>query len=633
MFDLTSNTTLITGLAAAALNPGLRSILMLDAPYSGLQQVAAFLAELLRTVTGRQVKLYHLGPFESDDDVWGGLDLTWHNAGPGAFPTQRLFSAERNARELQLIIIPDLTTLTLVAARSVTMLVGTDVAHLERNGASACWHPQQCWIAGCESEAIGQLSPHLLDRFVLRFSWKELIPSAWIDEEAAAAHLLASVPREPMQETVTVPAAYLRLVEQAARRQVDVPQAELASVLDYLPTESYYPRREITLARFALALAQLSGDSTLRHEYIDRAATMLGFTRTSPREMLLGEDASLAGEDEEAEETLQPAGAAVTLPPVLSPEPEQPATARLPSTIYTGLLQEGTLCSKPYPEDGAPIEREEAALQWPPLRYEHGRLARGAIIGTEESDDFYDLAPVSTLLNAMKFQSVRQELYRQQHGERYPGLLIERMDLRRYRRSHPLEQVFLLLIDYTSTHGKKNWEDALLPYLRAAYVTRAGVIVIKVGAAGAISPLRAEVVRAKNILVPRVGLALAAERGQATPLAHGLSLALQELQHALQHGRGTARKATLVVISDGRGNVPLTASIHGESKGIVTREGIDDALREAHKIRALKHVETIVLDLQPDYYPDLPERLAEALGTTALPIATSTTKQVLEEKV
>lgn len=625
MFDLTSNTTFMMSLACATLHPGLRSILILDAPSTGIQQMADILAQVLRAITNRHVKQYQLGAFESDDDVWDSPYLLSHTVETGEQPIHHLFSPERNAKELQVITIPDLTALSLVAARTVTMLIGADVVHLERNGLSACWHPQQCWVAGCESNAIGKLSPHMLDRFALRFTWKEIAPPQTQDDESAAANLLTRVPREPFQETIAPPSAYLQQVAQAALRQVEISRPVLAHLLNYIPTESYYPRREIVLARFALTLAQLSGDPSLHVGHIDRAAHMLGFTRKQalPEHTQPVAEASTRVENDAGEMPAPSTTETTASTTSLLQEITQPRTAQLPETMYTGLFDSGTVCSNPYPEDTAPIEREESMLKLPPRRYALSRSAHGAIIGTEESGTLYDLALVSTILAATRFQKVRQDQYQRQFKQRYPGLLIERMDLRRYRRSYPVEQIFLLLFDYTSTRENTNWEEALIPYLHAAYVARAGVIILKVGATDSLSPLRAEVVSAKNILVPRVGLALEVKRGQATPLAHGLSLALEQLQRVLQHGRGTAQKALFVVISDGRGNVPLAVSIRGERDTIVTREGIDDALREARKIRTLKHVETIVLNPQPSYYPDLPGRLAEALGATLFSIPLS----------
>src|SRR5581483_3850127 len=578
MPELTDNATLMTSLSCAALNPGLRSILVLDAPYSRLRQLADILAQLLQAVSHLPVRQYPFGTLATDDDVWGSLYLPAYY---GERAVHRLFSAERNAQELQLITVADLTTLSLVAARAMTMLLGAEVVHLERNGISSCWHPQQCWLAGCNSDAIGRLSPHMLDRFALRLSWQELVPSDSGDDASAITHLLAQVPAEAVEMHNTLPSSYLEQVRQAAQRQVEVSGAALARILDYLPAQNYYPRREIALARFAATLARLAGDAELNASHIDKAAQVLGFSRKQglpQRDTKPAQAPALPDENTETE-SIEPDPTPKTPGSELQTEIAQPMTVQLPEALHTSVIDSGTICRQPYPEDDAPLEREEYALKLPPTRYAPSRSAHGVITGTDESDTLYDLAIVSTILAAARFQKVRQDWYQREHGEPHRGLLIKQMDLRRYRRSQPIEQMFMILLDYTSIREKHNWEQALLPYLHAAYTVRAAVTIIKVGAGDALSPLRAEVVRAKNILVPRVGLALEAGRGRATPLAHGLSLALEQLQRVLQHGRNITHKVSFVVISDGRGNVPLEMSVRGEREMLVSREGIDDALQ------------------------------------------------------
>ena len=105
---------------------------------------------------------------------------------------------------------------------------------------------------------------------------------------------------------------------------------------------------------------------------------------------------------------------------------------------------------------------------------------------------------------------------------------------------------------------------ALLPYLRWAYVERATVCLVKVGARGAPTELQAERLVARSLLVPKISQALDEPSGLATPLAHGLDLALQFLRHALHQGRQGVRSAWIVVLTDGRGNVPLKASQTGQ---------------------------------------------------------------------
>jgi hypothetical protein len=70
----------------------------------------------------------------------------------------------------------------------------------------------------------------------------------------------------------------------------------------------------------------------------------------------------------------------------------------------------------------------------------------------------------------------------------------------------------------------------------------------------------------------------------------------------------------LVVITDGRGNVPLQVSQGGELVFPVGRKGIEDALEVARQIALLNKVKAVVLNPQPKHCSDLPIILAQALG-------------------
>ena len=151
---------------------------------------------------------------------------------------------------------------------------------------------------------------------------------------------------------------------------------------------------------------------------------------------------------------------------------------------------------------------------------------------------------------------------------------------------------------------------------------RACICLIQVGAADAKHELRAVRIEAQNVLVPRINAGLESGRGRATPLAHGLELALQTLRHALQHGRSKVKQAVLVVITDGRGNVPLEASRVGDIRAFlpVKQRGIEDALQVAAQIGELDGVKAYLLNPQPKIYADLPLQLAEKLGAGVLVI-------------
>jgi magnesium chelatase subunit D len=284
------------------------------------------------------------------------------------------------------------------------------------------------------------------------------------------------------------------------------------------------------------------------------------------------------------------------------------------------------LPADPYPEDTAPVAREADSLQLPPKSARSMGSNQGPIIGTQRATRMQDIALLSTLLEAARYQKVRDrergEAARKLGKADSPRLQLRRADLRSYRRAPIPQNMLVLLLDYTCLRTC-NWKDAVLPHLSWAYVTRASMSVVQVGGFGAQSrqPLRAEQVTARGLLSPRIGAVLKEKPGAATPLAHGLDLVARTLRATLQHGRNQVQKARLVVVSDGRGNVPLAASYAGELTHPVTREGIEDALRTAREIRHLKRVEAFLLDPQPKPYAELPTRLAEALGATVQKIA------------
>jgi magnesium chelatase subunit D len=613
MDELTSLSTLFTTLACMALSPGLHSMLIFDAPYTGLQQIAALLESLLAATSDRPVRRYQLNAEMQDDDTWGSLWLP----GRGSKGRPLLFSPQRNAHELQLITIADLAQLNLSAARSCIMLIGSPVAHLERNGEHQQWHPEQCWLAACESDAVGRISPHLLDRFALRLSWKKLMPQYERDLHARSAWLHTHVPQQSSIEDIILPSKYIQQVQQAAQRQPTIAPEVLEYLTAYFSNntlpEHYSARRELALARFACALARLEGNTTLTEEHVDAAAHILGLTPHA-----FTSDSQETASDRAPENGYKNMSAAYSIrDEISSSSTEQPTPVQQQSVLVsedTALGQFGVerLCEDPYPEDSTPIEREAASLTIPRSSSPTSRLGRGPIVGVEESDTLHDLALFSTILAATKFQKVRG---------RQPGepLRFEPIDLRRYRRGFTSEYQLVLVLDYTSVRDNVSWHNALLPYLHEAYIKRAGISIVKIGAQDASSLLRAEVLQERGLLVPRVGQALLTERGQGspTPLAHGLQLTLDHLRRLLQHGRDTVTHVTLLVVSDGRGNVPLMWSANDSiGNEIITDEGVEDALTIARQISTMQRVEAIVLHPPTRQHPALPRLLAEALGAS-----------------
>jgi len=600
-----------TGLACAAINPGLRSVLIFDAPPAGFQRAAQTLAHLLAAVTGTAVKQSMLPVHASEDDLWGQLALRQYVDHPALLWQQGHLLESSDDSFMRLLLISDLTQASLATVRACVSLIGANVAHLERHGQHKRWQPTLCWLAHCASAEVGAISPHLLDRFALRLRWPSSGRSD-LETDLLEQVLTQADEERPAQALPAETRAWL--IKAAGQRATPTPAA-LEQVLSYTShARVCTPRRELALARYALSIAQFEGRAEVLVSDVDTAARLIGLASSQEAgRATSGPGAKTAPGSDDGRQTEQ--GERRELEPDDTGESvsseNKPESARDP--IYlpeeTRALGATTVSGDPYPEDSAPIEREATPLRLPLFRRAWARAGRGIIIGVEKADSLQDLALVSTILAAAPFQPIR----RKHLGGQSERLLLSSADARCYRREPAPEHLLLLLLDYTGLRHC-NWQAALLPYLRKAYTERAKIGIVQVGIATAAHELRAELVSARSILVPGISAAFAASAGRATPLAHGFDLVLRALRHALQHGRSPARHALLIVVSDGRGNVPLEASRNGRILPPVSREGVEDALRLAQLIPQIKGVQTLVLNPQPRQYQDLPITLAHALG-------------------
>ncbi len=515
-----------------------------------------------------------------------------------------------NDSELRLVIIPDLSKLSLAAARACVVLMGADVAHLERHGQQTEWQPDICWLAGCATSEVGMVSPHLLDRFALRLKGQV---SKTTDRAKEILELIDNQELEKAKkpELVTLPIEISDKLKKGLQHHPQITPQAIARILDYTSQPEVYPRREIALARLSLANVRLEGADEMSANHVDIAARMIGLEAIS----------------EPIKEILNPITEPVREPTQRPKEPSSKnqkslgTTQKIVETVYQPDKSESLasiplkLSSKlenPYPEDTAAVEREVDSLRLPTRRFRSKAAPRGLIIGVEKAKTLQDIALVTTLLEAAKYQPIRRK---HQTANEKSLLLLSPTDFYSYRRSPVAEQMLMLVVDYTCLTDC-DWQEKLLPYISWAYVERASVCLIQVGAANASNFLQAERIMAHSILVPRINTGLEAGRGKATPLAHGLQLGLQTLRHALQHGRSTVQQAVLIVISDGRGNVPLDGCI----KPPVGRRGVEDALLVAQSISNLDRVKAVLLNPQPKQYANLPLQLAEKMGASVIAI-------------
>jgi magnesium chelatase subunit D len=607
-----TNHPLDRGLLCAALNASLRSILVFDGTSEMLELASKRLRLMLEAVTGQKVQISRLGVTKTEEDLWGNMGLRHSTAGSESFEWQAGDLAVGRGTELRLVFIPDLNRLSLAGIRACVTLMGADVAYLERYGQTDAWRPNLCWLAGCASDRqqIGRLSPHLLDRFLLRLNGRN---SARFD---GTVHERLALLEEALAETVSVePVLSPEILAALARGQsmspTVLPNAK-EQALKYVSMDGRYSvRRDLALLRLAQASAIISGREFVLPMHVDEAARLIGWRRLvidMPSNVLSESEPEPEIERLDSPETVT-TSSDHSLPIVHQPEPEEKAEVRQePIEIAMGAAP-----IDPHPEDGSPILREASALKLPLRRFKNAHRGRGEIIGVEPTTLLEDLAIIDTFKEAWVHQPYRKRILATK-GITQDGLVLLPTDLRRYRRTVVPVQMLAVVMDFTCLE-QCAWQERLLPYLQWAYIERAGVCLVQVGAVNeAEGLLRATKILAPNVLVPRFTRGLEATKTAATPLAHGLSLVLQTLRHALQHGRSSVEQAVLVVLSDGRGNIPLAASQMGQLVAPVGQLGIEDALEEARKISALQRVTGVVLHPELQHYQDLPVELAIALG-------------------
>ncbi|MER6180372.1 hypothetical protein [Streptomyces sp. NPDC001652] len=378
-------------------------------------------------------------------------------------------------------------------------------------------------------------------------------------------------------------------------------------------------RRALGLARLARALAVFGGDDSCGTERVDEAARLIGVAARPPVPPGSGLPADRGpvahdadGERRPVPEPAKPDpvaddGPADRIPGAAVAVPAGPAEA-----LDTFAADTGDGVGSPFPEDDARFLREFAPLRIPWQRRPEPSSARGPVIGVRSATTLRDLAFVATAIEAAKHQNLpgRRALRTDGDGR----LVVLPGDFRSYARLPVAERMLVLLLDHTCRRGW-DWQPALAPYLQWAYTGRASICVVEVGNRDAAHELKADHFVARSVLDPRVGRALHRPAGRSSPLAHGLAMTDQLLRRAFQQ-RSNLVEAWLVVVSDGRGNVPLDTGTGDRLPGPVRRTGIEDALSAAGRIGAMgrMRLHSVVVDAARQPYPDLTFQLADALG-------------------
>ncbi|MEU6349559.1 magnesium chelatase [Streptomyces sp. NPDC047072] len=588
---------LVRVLACAAADPALTGVLLFDLEPRLLDEVARLFADLLTGSGQPAATPLMLGAQSRDEDLWTRARLHW-DVGGLAFRTEPgpLIAQDTRQGPPPLAVVPDLTRLSVAGMRAAVQLLSADVAVVEHTGLRRAARPRTRWLAVCRSADAARLSPHLLDRFALRLA------TAGLRLPPADRLIAALPPAWRTAGTQGVPA-------------VAVDDDALVRIRELLGTDVSV-RRELALARLARTVAALDGAHPASAAHCDAAARLIGLpvpgeahpAGTSPDSP--ASDRPTRRTDERTGTADDPAAGgradqSVDGPGAPLPEPEPP------EVVDEGAGTDSVVLATPFPEDTGGAQREFAPLRRLWQRSAGLTATRGVVVGSRPATDLRDLAYVPTVRRAAMFQRMRPQ-------GRFTVLPI---DLRSHLRAAAAERLLVLLLDHTCRVDDWDWLDALTPFLRWAYTARAGAQVIEIGGSAAgDDELRAESFAVRNVLDPRLLEALFRPAGRATPLAHGLDEAARVLRWAFQQHGSALAEAWLVVVTDGRGNVPLRASRTGRLDGHTGATGVEDAVRVARRIGAMDRtrVRVAVVDPGREPYGDLPHRLADSLGAAVV---------------
>ncbi|MFI5914337.1 hypothetical protein [Dactylosporangium sp. NPDC051541] len=487
-----------------------------------------------------------------------------------------------------LLVVPDLARAGTPVTRAIVSTLGAGVVDIERPGVSEQRPARGWWLAACAGPDLPTLSQHLLDRFPVR-----------VDGRAA--------PRT-MDPGGVDPAEVLGRAA-GSRSRPAWPPERVDDVLD-LDTGRPSVRRSLALARAARAVAARRGSPAVELADVRRAAVLVGITAggepvrpAEPRPPVAAPASPPVPRElvEPVPDRAVRPDAAPAFDEVVLPEPAPAVEVGAPLVFaYHDQL---------HPEESPGALAEPRLLRWSVTGRAHTYRPIGTVVGHERGTDFRDLAVVPTLLQSL----VRTWATARRTGREAGRPAVELPDLRRRRRRYGPQSTLVLVLDHSAA---RDWDASpgLAPHLRWAYDQGAAVSVIEFGHAGSDDELRPERYRARSIADPRIVDSLRRPPGAASPLAAAVELAGEELRRHMHRGWASVRSARLVLVTDGRGNVPLEATAQRGVSARVAREGVDDALAVARTIAGLRGVASLVVAPVDEQYPGLTADLAYALG-------------------
>jgi len=276
-------------LTVAAIESQLQGLLVFDATEKDLLRFADRWKQILTIAHQSPAQALTLNSATTEENLWGHFRVG--GALPTKSPTKKL---DRQSSQIiwqpskliehgsnpLLVVIPDLTRLSLSAMRACVALLDSELASLQRDGIDHTWQPQFWCIAGCQSDRLGEVSPHLLDRFALRCKSPNVKHFEGLSPlERFERYDRPSEANEDLSPTVR---------ELAERSREIIANQFMATMTDeaIARIQAYFTkkvplgmRRLFALSRLARGLASLENEAEVSIAMVDRAAKILGLSQ------------------------------------------------------------------------------------------------------------------------------------------------------------------------------------------------------------------------------------------------------------------------------------------------------------------------------------------------------------------
>ena len=556
-----------------AVNPALAGVAIAAPVGSGKSTLARAFAALLPAGT----PFVELPVGATEDSVLGGLDLEATLAAG-----RRVIARGLLARAHGGVLYAD--GLNLLDERAIAHLISAlsdGVVRVERDGLSEV-HPARFLLVGTYDPVEGEVRRGLLDRIGLIVP---LLPQTGERERAEVVRRnLAHPPNGDAEDETTM----LRAMIADAREHlptVHIAEEQMqALVQTALSLGVEGNRADVFAVQAALAKAALDGREAVDDDDLKLAVRLVLLPRATRM------PAQEAPEQRERE----------TTPHAQGDQPGDPNTPAPAQATLEELLLEAAAVDLPAGLLDLPFagkRRSHGGSRGAALSSRRGRFVR-AVAGDPRGQR---IALLPTLIAAAPWQKVRRA--KRNVGAR---LDIRREDIRVKRFRDKAGTLYIFVVDASGSmaiNRMREAKGAVVRLLQDAYVHRDQVGLI------AFRGQQAQVLLEPSQSVERAKRALdVLPTGGGTPLASALLAAWRMAQQA--RARGIAQ-VTLVLMTDGRGNVPLRAAPAAPP----SRAEIQAELQQIATCIRAEGIQAVVIDTQVNYLSQgEAARLASWLG-------------------